>query len=260
MQTKANNLFLNAILQSKSISHKKKKKKEGMGGLNKTNSENNTSNRRHRTCLTSLHVLPLNILIDAIPEKTSVKPRSSLLAAALQWASADSSDRKRLDLPEPAGALWISFTEGPGPWQRGGVKLSLKAIHWLCDQDTEEKASTLFGGLEGGGLLTGSKGSAGPVMGALWARAGTGLRVWKGVSGESQGEDVDEEKEDKSLDGRFSVMGGEGSGRVAVSAEERNVIDRVGKQDKDKAESKWQTFSESEVISASPEKPDLKNV
>lgn len=66
-------------------------------------------------------------------------------------------------------------------------------------------------------------------MGALWARAGPGFSAWKGVSGESQGEDVDEEKEDKSLEGRFSVMGGEGSGCGAVSADERNVIDRGGK-------------------------------
>ena len=80
------------------------------------------------------------------------------------------------------------------------MKLSLKAIHWLWDQDTEEKVSTLFGGLAVAGLLMGSTGSEGWVMGALWALAGAGLSTWKGFSGESQGEDVDEEKEETSLE------------------------------------------------------------
>lgn len=133
--------------------------------------------------------------------------------------SAESSERKRLDLPEPDGGLWSSLTDVPEPCRRGGAKLSLKAIHWLWDQDTEEKASTLFGGLAAGELLIGSTGSVGRVMGALWALAGIGLSAWKGFSGESQGEDVVEEKEETSLDCWLSTRGGEHSGRGAVSAE-----------------------------------------
>lgn len=53
----------------------------------------------------------------------------------------------------------------------------------------------------------GSTGSVGRVMGALWALAGAGFRAWKGFSGESQGEDVDEEKEEASLG--CSARGGE---------------------------------------------------
>lgn len=64
----------------------------------------------------------------------------------------------------------------------------------------------------------GSMGSVGRVMGALWALAGTGLRAWKGFSGESQGEEVDEEKEDTSLDCWLSARGGERSRCVAASA------------------------------------------
>lgn len=56
-------------------------------------------------------------------------------------------------------------------------------------------------------------------MGALWALAGIGLSAWKGFSGESQGEDVVEEKEETSLDCWLSTRGGEHSGRGAVSAE-----------------------------------------
>lgn len=56
-------------------------------------------------------------------------------------------------------------------------------------------------------------------MGALRALAGTGFSAWTGFSGESQGEDVDEEKEETSLDGRLSARGGEGSGCGTVSAE-----------------------------------------
>lgn len=62
-----------------------------------------------------------------------------------------------------------------------------------------EKASTLFGGLWATGLLTGS--SVGRVRGALRARAGAGLSTWGGSSGDSQGEDVEDEKEVTSLGG-----------------------------------------------------------
>lgn len=105
-------------------------------------------------------------------------------------------------------------------------------MHWLWDQDTEEKASTLFGGLAAAGLLMGSTGSVGRVMGALWALTGTGLSAWKGFSGESQGEDVDEEKEETSLDCWLSARGGERSCCGAVSAEGGDVIDRGDKHDK----------------------------
>lgn len=63
-----------------------------------------------------------------------------------------------------------------------------------------EKASTLFGGLTAAGLLMGSAASVGRVMGALWALVGAGLSAWEGFSGESKGEEVDEEKEETSLD------------------------------------------------------------
>lgn len=43
--------------------------------------------------------------------------------------------------------------------------------------------------------------SVGRVMGALWARAGAGLSAWEDSSGESQGEEVEDEKEVTSLDG-----------------------------------------------------------
>lgn len=74
----------------------------------------------------------------------------------------------------------------------------------------------------------GSIGSAGRVMGALWARAGTGLSAWKGFSGESQGEDVDEEKEETSLDCWLSAKGGERSRCTTVSAEEGDDDDGKG--------------------------------
>lgn len=79
------------------------------------------------------------------------------------------------------------------------------------------------------GLLMGSTGSAGRVMGALWARAGTGLSGWKGFSGESQGEDVDEEKEETSLDCWLSARGGDGSCCRTVSAEVSSVFEAAGK-------------------------------
>lgn len=110
--------------------------------------------------------------------------------------------------------------------------MSLKAIHWLWDQDTEEKASTLLRGLAAVWLLMGSTGSLGRVMGALWALAGVGLSAWKGLSGESQGEDVDEEKEETSLDCWLSARVGERSRCGTVSAEEGVVIDRGNKHDK----------------------------
>lgn len=72
----------------------------------------------------------------------------------------------------------------------------------------------------------GSTGSVGRVIGALWALAGTGLSAWKGSSGESQGEDVDEEKEETSLDCWLSASGGERSRCGAVSAEGGDVMDR----------------------------------
>lgn len=77
----------------------------------------------------------------------------------------------------------------------------------------------------------GSTGSVGRVMGALWALAGTGLRAWKGFSGESQGEDVDEENEETSLD--CSARGGARSSCSAVSAEGGDVIERGDKHNKD---------------------------
>lgn len=86
------------------------------------------------------------------------------------------------------------------------------------------------------GLLMGSTGSVGWVMGALWALAGAGLSAWKGFSGESQGEDVDEEKEETSLDCWLSAKGGEGSCGGTVSAEGGNVINRASKHNKCKAE------------------------
>lgn len=82
----------------------------------------------------------------------------------------------------------------------------------------------------------GSTDSVGRVMGALWARAGTGLSAWKAYSGESQGEDVDEEKEETSLVCWPSAKGGEGSRCGTVSAEGGDVIDRGNKNDKCKAE------------------------
>lgn len=66
----------------------------------------------------------------------------------------------------------MSFTEAR--W-RVGAKLSLNANHWLWDQHKEEKASTLFGGLEAVWHLMGSTGSLGRVMGALWALSVVGL-------------------------------------------------------------------------------------
>ena len=68
----------------------------------------------------------------------------------------------------------MSFTEAR--W-RVDAKLSLKANHWLWDQHKEEKASTLFGGLEATGLLAGSTGSLRKVMGALWALSAVGLNT-----------------------------------------------------------------------------------
>lgn len=139
--------------------------------------------------------------LSLTPQKTSEKQvkQSSRLATALPWVSDDSSGRKRLDLPELGKGRRGSFTGGPVLWCRTGAKLSLKAIHWLWDQLTVEKASTLFGGLWASGLLMGS--SVGRVMGALRARAGAGLRAWLGSSGESQGEEVEDEREATSLDG-----------------------------------------------------------
>lgn len=78
----------------------------------------------------------------------------------------------------------------------------------------------------------GSIGSVGRVMGALWALAGTGLSAWKGFSGESQGEDADEEKEETSLDCWLSARGGECSRCITVSAEGGDVIDRGDSNDK----------------------------
>jgi len=73
-------------------------------------------------------------------------------------------------------------------------------------------------------------GSAGSVMGALRALAGAGLSVWKGFSGESQGEDVDGEKEETSLDCWLSARGGGRSHWVTGSADGGwgggDVIDR----------------------------------
>lgn len=78
----------------------------------------------------------------------------------------------------------------------------------------------------------GSTGSLGRVMGALWALAGIGLSASKGLSGESQGDDVDEEKEETSLDGGPSATGGEHSRCDTVSTEEGVVIDGGNKHDK----------------------------
>lgn len=82
----------------------------------------------------------------------------------------------------------------------------------------------------------GSTGSVGRVMGALWALAGTGLSAWKGFSGESHGEDVDEENEETFLDSWLSASGGERSRCGAVSAEGGDVIDRGDKRDKCKVQ------------------------
>lgn len=92
-----------------------------------------------------------------------------------------------------------------------------------------EKASTLFGGLAAAWLLMGSTGSLGRVRGALWALACVGLSAWKGLSGESQGEDADEENDETSLDCWPSARGGEGSRCCAISAEEGDVIHRSNK-------------------------------
>lgn len=95
--------------------------------------------------------------------------------------------------------------------------------------------SALFGGLGVAVFLMGSTGSVGWVMGALWALAGMGLSAWKGFSGESHGEDVDDEKEETSLDCWLSARGGDCSRCGALSADGGNVIDRGGKHDKCKA-------------------------
>lgn len=87
--------------------------------------------------------------------------------------------------------------------------------------------STFFGGVP---AIWPSTGSLGRVMGALWARAGVGLRPWKVLSGESQGEDVDEEKEETSLDCWLSTRGGDPSRCGTVSAEEDDVINRASKR------------------------------
>lgn len=78
---------------------------------------------------------------------------------------------------------------------------------------------TLLGGLAAEGLLIGSTGSVGSVMGALWALAGMGLSACGGFSGESQGEEVDEEKEETSLDCWLSARGGEHSRCSTVAAD-----------------------------------------
>lgn len=144
-------------------------------------------------------MLPLNALLDGAaaiglsdaPQKSSEKQGS---APPPQGSSAD---RKRHDLPEPAG----------GPERRAGAKLSPKAIHWLWDQGGKPP---LFGGVPAG--------SAGAVMGALRALAGGG--AWKGSSRESRGEDVDEEKEETSLDCRLAAArGGARSRCVTASAD-----------------------------------------
>lgn len=75
-------------------------------------------------------------------------------------------------------------------------------------------------------LVMGSIGSSGRVMGALWALTGVCL---SGLSGESQGGNTDEEKEETSLDCWRSARGGECSHCGAASAEEGNVTDRGNK-------------------------------
>lgn len=84
----------------------------------------------------------------------------------------------------------------------------------------------------------GSTGSAGRVMGALWARAGAGLSAWKAFSGESQGEEVDEEKEETSLDCWLSARGGVLRSRGGTGSTEGggDVIDRGHVHHKYKAE------------------------
>lgn len=83
----------------------------------------------------------------------------------------------------------------------------------------------------------GSMGSLGKVMGALWALAGAGLSVWNRFSGESQGEDVDEEKEETSLDGWLSAGGGDCSRCCgAGTAEGGDVIDRGDKRKNNRGE------------------------
>lgn len=151
-------------------------------------------------------MLPLCILFvgaaaEALSQKTSETHR---LLSSLPYVSAESSDRKRLDLQAPARNLWSSITDGP----RRHAVLSPKAIHWFWDQDEEEKPSTFSGGgAMAAGLLMGSMGSESWVRGALWALDRAGVRTWKGASGESQGEDVDEEKEETSLDCWSSAKG-----------------------------------------------------
>lgn len=165
--------------------------------------------------------------LSGIPEKSSEKQGvpSSLLPSILPSKLEEPSERKRVDLPAPDWGLWTSFTEA---WWRLGAKLSLKANHWLWVQHREEKASTLFGGLEAVWPLMGSTGLLGRVMGALWALSVAGLCAWKGSSGESQGEDEDEEKADTPL-GCWVSATGDCSCSCTVLAEDGDVIDRPNK-------------------------------
>lgn len=107
------------------------------------------------------------------------------------------------------GSLGSSLSTSPGTVRRDGPSFSLKAIHWLWDQDNEEKASTLFGGLAGPGPWDDSRSLGGRVMGALWARGGAGLRAAKGLSGTSHGEVVEEEGRREASLGVSSSANGE---------------------------------------------------
>lgn len=123
----------------------------------------------------------------------------------------ESSAGNRAALPDALGGFWTSLDARAG--RRRGPKWSLKAIHWLCDQDTEAKASALLGGLAVALWLPVSRsGWLGRVSGTLWALAGADCSAWKGSSGRSQGEDVHEEKDEASLHGWHSAGGGEGGG------------------------------------------------
>lgn len=65
------------------------------------------------------------------------------------------------------------------------------------------------------------------MRGALWALDRVGLRTWKGVSGESQGKDVDEEE--TALDFWHSAKGVERCFGSTVSTEGGHVINTGNK-------------------------------
>lgn len=140
--------------------------------------------------------------LSVIPEKGSeTQVALSSESSATNWGG----------LLEELGGFWTSLDPKAG--RRRGPRWSLKAIHWLCDQDTETKASALLGGLALALWLPAAhSGWLGRVSGTLWALAGADCNAWKGSWGASQGEDEHEEKDEASLHGWHSARGGEGGG------------------------------------------------